>query len=204
MLDDGETDVFLLLIEAVKTPEKFKRVAEKALKAGKPIIVGKIGQSEPGRARWLRTPRRWPAPPLLTAPFSHTTAWPKDAISTKCSTSRPASFLRQSLPAGNRVGICTASGGAGVWTAHACAAAGLDVPVLDDATRAALDVDLPSYATSQNPVDSTAQGVQKLGYAQFARLVARSPSIDSVIVVITARRSAFNCRTHQAGHPVNK
>ena len=48
MLDDGETDVFLLLIEAVKTPEKFKRVAEKALKAGKPIIVGKIGQTEPG------------------------------------------------------------------------------------------------------------------------------------------------------------
>ena len=40
-------------------------------------------------------------------------------------------------------------------------------------------------------VDSTAQGVQKLGYAQFARLVAGSPSIDSAIVVITARRSAF-------------
>ena len=48
MLDEGETDVFLLLIEDVKTPEKFKRVAEKALKAGKPLIVGKIGQSEPG------------------------------------------------------------------------------------------------------------------------------------------------------------
>ena len=32
MLDEGETDVFLLLLEDVKTPEKFKRVAEKALK----------------------------------------------------------------------------------------------------------------------------------------------------------------------------
>ena len=48
MLDEGETDVFLLLIEAIKTPEKFKRVAEKALKAGKPLIVRKIGQSAPG------------------------------------------------------------------------------------------------------------------------------------------------------------
>ena len=75
--------------------------------------------------------------------------------------------------------------------ADACAAAGLDVPVLDDATRTALDVYVPSYGTTQNPVDSTAQGVQKLGYAEFARLVARSPSIDGVIVVITARRSAF-------------
>jgi acetate---CoA ligase (ADP-forming) len=47
-LDEGETEVFLLLIEAIKSPEKFKRVAEKARKAGKPLIVGKIGQSEPG------------------------------------------------------------------------------------------------------------------------------------------------------------
>src|SRR5262249_30702655 len=42
-----------------------------------------------------------------------------------------------------------------------------------------------------NPVDSTAQGVQKLGYATFARLVSQSPLIDGVIVVVTARRSAF-------------
>ena len=75
--------------------------------------------------------------------------------------------------------------------ADACAAAGLDVPVLDTATRKAIDVHLPSYGTSQNPVDSTAQGVHKLGYAEFARLVGLSPLIDGVMVVVTARRSAF-------------
>ena len=192
MLDEGETEVFLLLIEAVKTPEKFKRVAEKALKAGKPLIVGKIGQTEPGSR----------------AVASHTAALAGAAAAYRAIFERygliegrdfddmldyAAGFLAcgDRLPKGNRVGICTASGGAGIWMADACAAAGLDVPVLDDATRAALDVHLPPYATSQNPVDSTAQGVQKLGYAQFARLVAGSPSIDSVIVVITARRSAF-------------
>ena len=95
------------------------------------------------------------------------------------------------LPAGKRMGICTSSGGAGVWMADACVRAGLEVPVLDDATRKAIDVHLPSYGTSQNPVDSTAQGVHKLGYAAFARLVGQSPLIDGVIVVVTARRSAF-------------
>jgi acyl-CoA synthetase (NDP forming) len=192
MLDEGETDVFLLLIEAVKTPEKFKRVAEKALKAGKPLIVRKIGQSAPGSR----------------AVASHTAALAGSQAAYRAVFERygfieggdfeemldlAAGFLAcgQRMPAGNRVGICTSSGGAGVWMADACAAAGLEVPVLDDETRAAIDVHLPSYATSQNPVDSTAQGVQKLGYAQFARLVARSPSIDGVIVVITARRSAF-------------
>ena len=48
MLDEGKTDVFLLLLEAVKTPEKFVRMAEKALQAGKPLIVRKIGQSGAG------------------------------------------------------------------------------------------------------------------------------------------------------------
>ena len=89
------------------------------------------------------------------------------------------------------MGICTSSGGAGVWMADACVRAGLEVPQLDAATRAQIDELIPSYGTSQNPVDSTAQGVHKLGYAAFARLAAQSPLIDGVMVVVTARRSAF-------------
>jgi acyl-CoA synthetase (NDP forming) len=192
MLDEGGTDVFLLLLEDVKSPEKFKRVAEKALKAGKPLIVGKIGQSEPGSR----------------AVFSHTAALAGSEAAYRAVFERygliegrdfdemidiAVGFLAcgDRLPAGNRVGVCTSSGGAGVWMADACAAAGLDVPILDDATRQSINVHIPSYGTSQNPVDSTAQGVQKLGYATFAHLVAQSPHIDSVVVVVTARRSAF-------------
>jgi acyl-CoA synthetase (NDP forming) len=192
MLDEGETDVFLLLIEAVKTPEKFKRVAEKALDAGKPLIVGKIGQTEPGsRAVASHTAALAGAAAAYRAIFEHYGLIEGRDFDEMLDFASGFLACGSRLPKGNRVGICTASGGAGVWMADACAAAGLDVPMLDDATRAALDVHLPSYATSQNPVDSTAQGVQKLGYAQFARLVAGSASIDSVVVVITARRSAF-------------
>ncbi len=192
MLDEGGTDVFLLLIEDIKSPEKFKQVAEKALKAGKPLIVGKIGQSEPGSR----------------AVASHTAALagaqgPYRAIFERYGLIEGRDFdemldmavaflaCGDRLPAGKRVGICTASGGGGVWMADACAAAGLEVPVLDDETRKELDVFVPPYGTSQNPVDSTAQGVQKLGYGEFARLVAQSPMVDSVVVVISARRSAF-------------
>ena len=192
MLEEDETDVFLLLLEDVKSPEKFKRAAEKALKAGKPLIVGKIGQSEPGRR----------------AVASHTAALAGSAAAYRAVFERygliegrdfdemldfAVGFLAcgDHLPAGKRIGICTASGGAGVWTADACVAAGLEVPLLDEATRKALDVYVPPYGTTQNPVDSTAQGVQKLGYADFARLVVQSPLIDGVMVVVTARRSAF-------------
>jgi acyl-CoA synthetase (NDP forming) len=192
MLDEDATDVFLLLIEAVKTPEKFRRVAAKALRAGKPLIVGKIGQTVPGsRAVVSHTAA------LAGSQAAYRAVFQRDgliegrdfdemvdlAVGFLCCGDR--------LPGGNRVGICTASGGAGIWMADACAATGLEVPVLDEATRAALDACVPSYGTSQNPVDFTAQGVQKLGYAPFARLLAQSPAIDGVIVVITARRASF-------------
>ena len=192
MLDEGKTDVYLLLLEDVKTPAKFRRAADKALKAGKPLIVAKIGQTEPGRR----------------AVASHTAALAGSHAAYRAIFERhgvieghdfdemidlAAGFLAcgDKLPAGTRMGICTSSGGAGVWMADACVRAGLEVPELDAPTRAAIDVHLPSYGTSQNPVDSTAQGVHKLGYAAFARLVAQSPLIDGVMVVVTARRSAF-------------
>jgi acetate---CoA ligase (ADP-forming) len=192
MLDEGKTDVFLLLLEDVKSPEKFKRVAEKALHAGKPIIVGKIGRSEAG----------------ARAVASHTAALAGSEASYRAVFDRygliearelddmidfAVGFLAcgDRMPAGKRIGICTASGGAGVWMADACVAVGLEVPVLDEATRKSIDVHIPSYGTSQNPVDCTAQGVHKLGYATFAHHVAQSPLIDAITVVVTARRSAF-------------
>ncbi len=192
MLDEGGTDVFLLLIEDIKSPEKFKRAAEKALAAGKPLIVGKIGQSEPGsRAVASHTAALAGADGAYRAIFERYGLIEGRDFDEMLDMAVAFLACGDRLPAGKRVGICTASGGAGVWMADACAAAGLDVPVLDDETRKELDVFVPSYGTSQNPVDSTAQGVQKLGYGEFARLVAQSPRVDSVVVVITARRSAF-------------
>lgn len=192
MLDEGGTDVFLLLLEDVKTPAKFRRAADKALRAGKPLIVAKIGQTEPGRrAVASHTAALAGSHAAYRAIFeSHGVIEGEDFDGML---DLAAGFLAcgNKLPAGRRMGICTSSGGAGVWMADACVRAGLDVPELDAATRAAIDVHLPSYGTSQNPVDSTAQGVHKIGYAAFARLVAQSPLIDGVMLVVTARRSAF-------------
>jgi acyl-CoA synthetase (NDP forming) len=91
------------------------------------------------------------------------------------------------LPRGRRVGIATASGGAGGWMADACAAAGLQVPELEREARARIDAHLPSYGTSQNPVDGTAQAIRTIGYCELARLVSLSERVDAVIAVVTAR-----------------
>jgi acyl-CoA synthetase (NDP forming) len=188
ILDEGKTDALLLLLEDVKTAPSFQRVAEKALKAGKPIIVNKIGQSDAG----------------VRAAASHTAALAGSYAAYRAMFQRygiiegadigemvdlAAGFLAwgHRLPAGRRVGICTASGGGGGWMADACAAAGLEVPVLDAATRARIDVHLPAYGTSQNPVDATAQAASRIGYAGLAELVLPSPAIDGLVVVMTGR-----------------
>src|SRR5215813_11738767 len=192
ILDEGMTDVFLLLLEDVKSPERFKHVAEKALHAGKPIIVGKIGRSEAGaRAVASHTAALAGSNAAYRAIFDYYGVIEAQELDDMIDLAVGFLACGDSMPAGKRIGICTASGGAGVWMADACAAAGLEVPVLDDATRKSIDEYIPSYGTSQNPVDCTAQGVHKMGYATFAHIVAQSPRIDAIVVVVTARRSAF-------------
>jgi len=192
MLDEGDTDVFLLVLEDVKSPEKFRRAAKKALRAGKPIIVSKIGQSEPGsRAVASHTAALAGSQAAYRAMFDFYGLIEAHELDEMIDLAAGFLACGDRLPAGNRVGICTSSGGAGIWMTDACATAGLEVPALDAATRKSIDVHIPSYGSSQNPVDSTAQGVHKMGYATFAQLVARSSLVDAVVVAVTARRSAF-------------
>src|SRR5262245_6781944 len=188
ILDEGKTDALLLLLEDIKSPETFRRVAEKALRAGKPLIVNKIGQSQAG----------------VRAAASHTAALAGQYAAYQAMFQRygliegrdlgemvdmAAGFVAwgSRLPQGRRVGICTASGGGGGWMADACTAAGLEVPELDADTRRRIDEHLPAYGTSQNPVDATAQAAAKIGYAGLAELVVPSPSVDGIVVVMTAR-----------------
>jgi acetate---CoA ligase (ADP-forming) len=188
LLGEERTDVFLMFLENVKDPRTFTRAAEKALRAGKPIIVYKVGQSEAGRR----------------ATASHTAALAGEYETYRAMFRRYGlieagdseemvdlaagfSVYRDRLPAGKRIGICTPSGGGGAWAADACAAMGLEVPELDAATRAKIDAHIPSYGTSQNPVDCTAQAFRKLGVSALASLLSSSESIDTVFVVTTAR-----------------
>ncbi len=199
ILDEGKTKALLLLLEDVKSPDTFRRVAEKALKAGVPIIVNKIGQSDAGvRAAASHTAALAGFYDAYRAMFHRYGLVEGQDIGEMVDIASGFLAWGDRLPAGRRVGICTGSGGGGGWMADVCTAAGLEVPLLDAETRARIDAQLPEYGTSQNPVDATAQAVHTIGYAGLAELVAASPQVDSVIVVMTARNSA-NLERHRQG-----
>jgi len=190
MIADGESDVFILFVERIGDGARFRRVAQRALAAGKPVIAVKIGRSEAG----------------ARAALSHTAAIVGSHAAFAAIAGRhgiveaadideavelAAGFAAwRGRPAGRRIGIFTGSGGAGGWMADACAAAGLEVPPLDAATRAEIDRHLPPYGSSANPVDATAQAVAKLGYAGLIGAVAAAPGIDAVVAIASARTPA--------------
>ena len=188
ILDEGKTDALMLLLEDVKTAETFRRVAEKALKAGKPIIVNKIGQSDAGvRAAASHTAALAGTYAAYQAMFQRYGIIEGRDIGEMVDIAAGFVAWGQKLPRGRRVVICTGSGGGGGWMADACTAAGLEVPELDVETRRRIDKHLPAYGTSQNPVDATAQAVSKIGYVGLSELVLPSPVVDGVIHVMSAR-----------------
>jgi acyl-CoA synthetase (NDP forming) len=93
-------------------------------------------------------------------------------------------FMIGKPPAGNRVGILTLSGGAGVLLADRCIEHGLELPPLSDTTTDALRRTLVSFASCSNPVDATAHGYNDnfASYTEALRLVLADPSIDLAVV----------------------
>jgi len=191
IIDEGKTGAILMLIEDIKDTATFERAAGKALRKGIPLIVNRLGASEAGaRAIAAHTAARGDDA-AYRALFARYGVIESNDLDEMVDIAAAFVAMGKRLPAGNRVAIASSSGGGGAWVADACALAGLDMPILDDATRAKIDEYLPPYGCSQNPVDVTAQAIHERGYAEFARLAAESRNVDGVILVVTGRHPRF-------------
>lgn len=183
LIDDAHSSVVLGFIEGLRSPHAFARVAERAAARRKPLVLAKVGVSEAGaQAAASHTATLAGSQQAYAAVFARYGVIPGHDTDSMLDVAAGFAFFGDRLPAGKRVAVLTPSGGAGIWLADVCHEHGLEVPPLDDATRAEIDRLLPAYGTSRNPVDVTAQVIFRLGYAPVLELIAASPSIDAVIV----------------------
>src|SRR5215469_5899139 len=129
--------------------------------ARKPVIVMKVGRSAVGAA----------AAASHTASLAGSDAVFEAALrrygvarvdTTEEMLDLAYAMTRAKLPRGNRLGIVTISGGAGVLMADAAERAGLAVPPLPEPVQARLLAANP-LAAPRNPVDITAQAVNDFG-----------------------------------------
>ncbi len=182
MLDHGGADIFLLYLEAIAAPDRFRAVADKAAAAGRPLIVAKVGHSAAGRrAAASHTGALAAAGAVDDAIFRHHGIIRGEDLDHMLDVA--AAFAFCPLPAGNRVAVITGSGGSAVWMADILAAHGLEVPLLEDDIQRRILALLPSYASAKNPVDATAQAIHEVGYARLVEIVRESRRIDAILLI---------------------
>ncbi|MEH2511735.1 acyl-CoA synthetase (NDP forming) [Nitrobacteraceae bacterium AZCC 1564] len=184
MAQDSATDIILLFIEGIRDPEMFVAAAKRAAKAGKPIIVSKVGRSSAGER----------AAASHTASMAGWTA-AYDAVFAKYglivsndldeAVAIAAAFATAPLARGKRAAIVTVSGGAGAWVADTLAGEGLQIPELAVSMQAKIRSLIPSYGSAGNPVDITAQAVHSGGLQKVIELLDRSDDIDLIVVVLS-------------------
>lgn len=152
---DPDTDVIACYLEGIRNAQAFLHALAVAHRAGKPVILMKVGRSSVGAA----------AAASHTASLAGSDSVFDAALRAfgveRVDTSDQMLDLiyamsRASLPAGNRLGIITISGGAGVIMADAADKEGLAVPPMPTTTQERLVAANP-FCSPRNPVDITAQ-----------------------------------------------
>jgi acyl-CoA synthetase (NDP forming) len=182
VLDAGGADIFLCYLEGIRDPARFRAVADKAARAGKPLIVAKVGRSDAGRrAAASHTGALAHAGAADDAIFRHHGIIRGEDLDHMVDVATAFAYCK--LPHGNRVAIITGSGGSAVWMADILSAHGLELPVLEDDIQRRIMALLPSYGSAQNPIDATAQAIGELGYAKLVELVAQSERIDTILLI---------------------
>jgi acetyl coenzyme A synthetase (ADP forming)-like protein len=178
---DPATDVVLLYLESLGNPRRFGQISRR-LTATKPVIAVKSGRSAAGRrAASSHTGALLDASEAtVDALFDHAGVIRVNTLDEQLDVA--ALLAGQPLPRGDRVAIVTNAGGPGIACADACAAGGLRVEPLSDATSAALRAVLPPAASVGNPVDMLAAA----GEADFRialQAVCADTAVDAVIAI---------------------
>jgi acyl-CoA synthetase (NDP forming) len=193
-LDEGGADIFLLYLETIGRPDRFRAVAAKAAAQQKPLIIAKIGRSEAARrAAASHTGSLARADRVYDAVFRHHGIIRGEDLDQMLDAAAAFSFCE--LPKGNRVAVISGSGGSAVWMADTLSAHGLEVPVLEDEIQSKIRALLPSYGSAQNPVDATAQAIHSVGYVALIEAVQESERIDTILL-IGSLASEANARRH--------
>jgi acyl-CoA synthetase (NDP forming) len=182
VLDAGGADIFMCYLEGIRDAKRFRAVADKAARAGKPLIVAKVGRSDAGRrAAASHTGALARAGMADEAIFRHHGIIRGEDLDHMVDVA--TAFAYCALPRGNRVAVITGSGGSAVWMADILSAHGLELPVLEDDLQARIMALLPSYGSAQNPIDATAQAIGEVGYARIVEIVRQSERIDTILLI---------------------
>jgi acetate---CoA ligase (ADP-forming) len=172
LVEDQATKVIALFLEEIGDPARFAAVAEKADRAGKPIVALKAGSSPAGQKSALaHTGSVAGDDAVVNAAFHQLNIVRVDTIEDLLTTAALLGYTRPLT--GRRMGVLTASGGACDIIADASSAHGIEIPDFSVRTEEAIGAYLPPFANAHNPLDVTA-------YGSLANLSGKKDSLSAI------------------------
>jgi acetate---CoA ligase (ADP-forming) len=181
MAEHEDTDVIVAYLEGIKSGERLVRSLECARAARKPVIVMKAGRSALGSK----------------AAQSHTASLAgNDAVADAVlrelgairieTTQQALDFAelaaKRIYPVANTLGVLTVSGGAGILIADDAERLSLAMPELPSDAQARM-TGLLDFASTRNPVDCTAQALNKLSLVgDFGAIMLQEGRYKSLLV----------------------
>lgn len=177
---DATTRLAVLYVESFGSPRRFAHTARRVTR--KMPVVTVIGGRSPAGQRAAISHTAAAATPLVTqeALFGQAGVIATTSLGELVDTA--ALLSCQPLPAGDRIGIVSNAGGAGVLAADACGDRNLKVAVLSEATVDRLLRLLPQGAAVAGPVDTTATAGQQM-FRTCIETVAQDDEVDAVMAI---------------------
>jgi acetate---CoA ligase (ADP-forming) len=184
LVDDDNTDVIALYVEAVRHPEQFRLATLRAAKAGKPIVAFKIGRSEAGaNAAVCHTGAMAGSDQMYDAFFKQLGVIRAQTFGNLIDIA--AALATRRVLRSNRVAILTSTGGAGTLVSDSLGVSGFLTPAPDHQTAAALRALQTGdhAALDRNPIDVTLAGLQPDLLRSAIKILLASPSYDALTII---------------------
>ncbi|AFK23289.1 acetate--CoA ligase family protein [Pyrococcus sp. ST04] len=178
---DDEIKVMTFYIEGVKDGRRFMEVAKRVTKI-KPIIALKSGRTEYGaRAASSHTGSLAGQDVIYDAVFKQTGIIRAEDFEHMFDLAK--AFAKCKLPKGDRIGIITDGGGAGVMASDAVAKFGLKLAELSEDTIKFLRERFPPHAVVGNPTDVVGD-TDAERYRLALEAFTKDPNVDAILVIV--------------------
>lgn len=191
LVDSADVEVLALYLEDVSDGRAFIELARRARRSGKDLVVVRSGASEVGR-RAIRSHTG----AMVSSHEVFEVVARAEGVYTATDIDEMldlvSGLLSSERPTGRSVGVVSSSGGAGILVADHLSEHGFSVPQLDAELQSTLRDYVPSYGSTENPVDVTAQLFSSKGEESFGPAfralcehVASAEGIDALVIVLT-------------------
>jgi acetate---CoA ligase (ADP-forming) len=186
VVEREEVSTILLFLEAMNRPDLLYSASARARQLGKSIIAMKVGASERGAVAAVSHTASLAVPDQLAAALLDRAGIVRVRTITELVATASA-IVTGRLPAGDRVGVITISGGTGVMITDEATELGLTLPPPSPEVASRIAARIPDFGSVLNPIDCTGNFVNDPdSFDTVLELVVTDDNFDAVCIAETA------------------